>query len=93
MSKSNAPTLYDWSKVAKQNPHEIKLTGEQAKKQIEKDGGILSELVYKIKSLNFLEVTNSTNLLSISSNIAMLSGLTNLVLQGNKLTTVPGEFY
>lgn len=81
---------FNWSELARQRPHEIVLSGNKIAKQIEDDGGQLNDLVYGINSLNFLEITNTLTLKSISSNIIKLANLTNLVLQGNKLTTIPG---
>ncbi|KAI2805269.1 B3/4 domain [Blomia tropicalis] len=82
---------FNWSELARQRPHEIVLSGNKIAKQIEDDGGQLNDLVYGINSLNFLEITNTLTLKSISSNIIKLANLTNLVLQGNKLTTIPVE--
>lgn len=85
-----AAKAINWSDLARQQPHEIVLTGDKISKQLEEENGQLNELVYGMKSLNFLEITDTTSLKSISNNIGKLSNLTNLVLQGNKLAAIPG---
>lgn len=83
-------TTYDWKKLAGQSPRELVLSGADISKQIEDEGGI-NELVYSIKSLNFVEITRTSSLKDISSKISNLSNLTNLVLHSNQLTKVPDE--
>jgi hypothetical protein len=70
-----------------QNPRELVISGSSGKEQIEKDGGI-SDLVFKMSSLNFLEVSAS-GLSLLSPDIEKLNHLTSLVLKGNKLTSLP----
>lgn len=78
-----------WKDLIQQKPHELVLTGKTGSKQIEDENG-LNELVFKISSLNFLEVSTS-GLLELPSKVEQLSNLTNLVLHGNKLTELPPE--
>lgn len=80
----------NWKELARQKPHEIVLSGDKISKQLEEEDGQLNELVYKMKSLNFLEITDTPTLKLISTNIGKLENLTNLVLQGNKLVSIPG---
>lgn len=86
---SNSNERIEWQLLLKQKPREIVLSGDQISKQIEEENG-LNELLFKIKSLNFLEITNTTSLTSIQTKISNLDNLTNLVLQGNKLSSIPG---
>ena len=81
-----------WNELARQKPHEIVLSGDKLRDEVEAANGQLNELVYKIKSLNFLEIINTPTLKTISSDINKLANLTNLVLHGNQLASVPGEF-
>lgn len=78
--------------LIKQAPCELVLSGAQISEQVEKDDGKLDELVYKMKSLNFLNITDTVALTTISDKISNLSNLTNLVLRGNKITIIPGLF-
>lgn len=87
-----ATSTVNWRELARQKPCEIVLTGDKISQQLEDEGGQLNELVYGIKSLNFLDITQVTTLKSISPSIGKLHGnLTNLVLQGNKLSSIPGK--
>lgn len=82
----------NWRELARQKPCEIVLTGEKISQQLEDEGGQLNELIFGIRSLNFLDITQVTTLKSISPSIGKLHGnLTNLVLQGNKLPSIPDE--
>lgn len=82
--------IINWKELARQRPHEIVLSGDKISEQLEQEDGTLNELVYGIKSLNFFEVTDTPALKSISTSIGKLENLTNLVLQGNKLESIPG---
>lgn len=84
----------DWVSLAKQRPHEIVISGltSQASEQFTEENG-LNDLIYKIKCLNFLEISNTTGLKHLSPKISDLSNLTNLVLHGNKLTSIPGKSF
>ena len=73
-----------------QNPRELVITGPAGKEQIDKDNGEMSDLVFKMSSLNFLEVS-SVGLSLLSPSIDKLTHLTSLVLKGNKLTSLPGN--
>jgi len=70
-----------------QNPRELVITGASGKEQIEKENG-LPDLVFKMSSLNFLEVSG-TGLSLVSPQIDRLGHLTSLVLKGNKLESLP----
>ena len=77
----------NWKQLIQSKPHELVLSGKNGAKQIEDEDG-LNELLFKISSLNFLEISTS-GLLELPSKIEQLSSLTNLVLHGNKLTQLP----
>ena len=76
-----------WNELIQQKPHELVITGKSGAKQIEDDNG-LNDIIFKISSLNFLEISTS-GLLELPSKVEQLSNLTNLVLHGNKLTSLP----
>nr|XP_027196002.1 leucine-rich repeat-containing protein 47-like [Dermatophagoides pteronyssinus] len=87
---SNQDERVEWGLLLKQKPREIVLSGDRISKQIEEENG-LNEILFKLKSLNFLEITNTSSLTSIQAKISNLDNLTNLVLQGNKLSSIPAE--
>ncbi|XP_074602811.1 leucine-rich repeat-containing protein 47-like [Brevipalpus obovatus] len=81
-------TLYhDWNQLLQQNPRELKFSGEKARKQIEEEQG-LNNLLFKLKSLNFLEVSQ-TPISVFPEHVGNLDNLTNLVLRDNKLASLP----
>ncbi|KAH7638129.1 leucine-rich repeat-containing protein 47-like [Dermatophagoides farinae] len=88
--QQNPNERVEWGLLLKQKPREIVLSGDRIAKQIEEENG-LNELLFKIKSLNFLEITDASSLTSINTNISNLNNLTNLVLEGNKLSSIPAE--
>lgn len=88
---SNQDERVEWGLLLKQKPREIVLSGDRISKQIEEENG-LNEILFKLKSLNFLEITNTSSLTSIQAKISNLDNLTNLVLQGNKLSSIPGMY-
>ncbi|KAF7495404.1 Leucine-rich repeat-containing protein 47 [Sarcoptes scabiei] len=69
------------------------INGSGKAKRLEDDGvnNVLNENLFRLKNLNFLEITNCNALNCLDSRISKLENLTNLVLQGNRLQTVPGE--
>ncbi|XP_075589201.1 leucine-rich repeat-containing protein 47 [Dermatophagoides farinae] len=88
--QQNPNERVEWGLLLKQKPREIVLSGDRIARQIEEENG-LNELLFKIKSLNFLEITDASSLTSINTNISNLNNLTNLVLEGNKLSSIPAE--
>lgn len=78
-----------WDLMLQQKPRELVISGPTGKKQIEEDNG-LHDLVFKMSTLNFLEVS-SVGLAEISPKINNLSQLTSLVLRGNSLTALPSD--
>lgn len=90
MSSQHTIESYNWSELIKQQPRELILVGPKIDKQIESEDG-LSELVYRIQTLNFFEVTKAQNLTTLSPKIGQLVNLTNLVLHSNQLVSLPDE--
>lgn len=78
---------HDWNQLLQQNPRELKFSGEKARKQIEEEQG-LNNLLFKLKSLNFLEVSQ-TPISVFPEHVGNLGNLTNLVLRDNKLASLP----
>lgn len=79
--------FYDWNKLLSQNVRELKYSGEPACKQIQEEEG-LSDIIFKLKTLNFLEISK-TPITVFPDSVAALENLTNLVLRDNKLTLIP----
>lgn len=77
----------NWKQLIECQPHELVLSGKSGAKEIEDEKGV-SELLFKISSLNFLEIS-TCGLVEVPSKIEDLSSLTNLVLHGNRLTHLP----
>lgn len=80
----------DFKELLRTSPHEIRISGSNPgqAKQIEDDG--LDEIIYRIHSLNFMEVSK-TSLNLLSTKIKELENLTALMLYDNKLDKVPKE--
>ncbi|RWS11240.1 leucine-rich repeat-containing protein 47-like protein, partial [Dinothrombium tinctorium] len=88
-NKASGEMSVNWKELVGQKPHELVFSGKSAAKQIEEENG-LSEIIFDISTLNFLEISK-TNITEISSSIGRLNNLTNLVLSGNKLQTIPAN--
>ena len=73
--------------VEKENRRELVLSGLVISERIEKLRDVDSKL-YTLSKLNFLEI-GKTCLHVISPKISGLENMTNLILQGNKLTEIP----
>ncbi|KFD55740.1 hypothetical protein M514_20254 [Trichuris suis] len=79
-----------WPELAqllKEERHELKVTGSELNSRLEKCGGLPVEL-FKLASLNFVELSHST-LSHMPEDIGEMSHLTNLVLRGNNLNSLP----
>lgn len=77
------------SQAAEQNKRELLLDGDNVSQRITENG--LDEGIFKLKSLNFLRISN-TCLKAVDPLIAQLSEkLTNLDLHQNHLETLPDE--
>uniref|UniRef100_A0A5S6QTN8 B3_4 domain-containing protein n=1 Tax=Trichuris muris TaxID=70415 RepID=A0A5S6QTN8_TRIMR len=79
-----------WPELAqllKEERHELKVTGSELNSRLEKCGGLPPEL-FKLASLNFVELSHST-LSHMPDNIGEMSHLTNLVLRRNNLHSLP----
>ena len=79
----------DWNECLMKSPHELVISGPKHAKQLEEEKG-LNETVFRIYSLNFLEVSK-TSLNVLSPKIKQLENLTALMLYDNKLTLIPKE--
>lgn len=79
-------TWHEVSVVIQENRHELKLQGATISKYIEKDG--VDKRLYQLKSLNYLDISH-TCLSELSDEIGCLTNLTNLVLDNNKLVSIP----
>ena len=81
--------MASWDEVqtaAKEKRHELVLTGKAISSKIEDQG--LDESLYSLIHLNFLDLS-STCLELLSPKVGELANLTNLVMRGNKINTVP----
>lgn len=79
----------NWRELLQSSPHELRISGPNHSKQLEEENG-LSDLLYRIFSLNFLEVSK-TSLNVLSTKIKELENLTALMLYDNKLKSLPKE--
>ena len=78
-----------WEEVLvarRENRRELVLTGPDISERIEHGG--LDETVFKLNGLNFLEISK-TCISNLSPKLCNLVNLTNLVLHGNKLSSIP----
>jgi len=71
--------------------HELHLNGEVISKKLEKSEGVLPPSLFKLKSLNYLEISN-TSLAKIPYEITELENLVNLALHRNQLADL-NEFF
>lgn len=79
----------NWRELLKSSPHELVISGPKHAKQIEDENG-LSDLIFRIHSLNFMEVSK-TSLDCLPAKIKSLENLTALMLYDNKLQNLPKE--
>ncbi|CAF1537180.1 unnamed protein product, partial [Didymodactylos carnosus] len=70
--------------VQQNKRYELVLTGEEISDRLQKSDRQLDSALYKLKQLNFLEITH-TSLSTLSSDISQLFNLTTLTLTSNKL--------
>jgi len=79
----------EWLEVVKakeENRHELVLTGEAIATRITDTG--LDERIFTVTTLNFLEISKC-GLQILPHGVGQLTGLSNLVLHGNRLQDVP----
>jgi len=74
------------AKVKEENRHELVLTGETVAMRIAQTG--LDERIFTLTTLNFLEISKC-GLEVLPHGVSRLTGLSNLVLHGNRLCVVP----
>lgn len=79
----------NYKELLNSSPHELVISGPKHAKQIEDENG-LNDLVFRIHSLNFMEVSK-TSLNILSMKIKELENLTALMLYDNKLKELPRE--
>lgn len=83
-----------WPEIlsAKQeNKRELTLNGEKFTEQLVKNDGKLDAELFELKQLNFLQLSNATNLRGLPDDIQKLENLQSLLLFGIHLTSLPGE--
>lgn len=82
-----------FQQIIAQNKHELSLNGDKLIKLLESNDGKLDAGLFKLKQLNFLQLSNSHALENPSESWDELNNLQQLQLYGNKLTALPGEKY
>ena len=70
--------------------YELKLVGAEISKRLEENSGHLDKNLFKLKHLNFLEISKTT-LNSIPDEIGTLIGLSTVLLHSNSIATVSKE--
>lgn len=88
MTSSLANEQNQYDEWLKNKPREIILSPKTVSKECLVNS--LNGPLFLVNSLNFLEITNFDILTKIDSKISQLNNLTNLVLEGNKLKSIPG---
>lgn len=84
-----------WPEIlsAKQeNKRELSLTGDKFKDQLGKNDGKLDPALFELKQLNFLQLSHCAEFCELPDDIQKLETLQNLLLFGNRLSSLPGEF-
>ena len=84
----------EWEEITqaeKEQRHELHLNGEIISKRLEKSEGELPSSLFKLKSLNYLEISD-TSLANIPYEISELENLVNLALHRNQLNRL-NEFF
>jgi Leucine-rich repeat (LRR) protein len=82
-----------WPEVRKaldEKRYELVLVGPEVAKRVEDNGHCMDEHIYDLKILNFLEIAK-TSLSSLSTKLASMENMTNLLIHSNNLTSVPEE--
>lgn len=81
-----------FKEIVAQNKHELSLNGEKLIKLLDINEGKLDANLFKLKQLNFLQLSNSHILEDpVGKCWDELKNLHQLQLYGNKLTSIPGK--
>lgn len=84
-----------WPEIlsAKQeNKREINLNGDKLTSQLSKNDGKLDAALFELTQLNFLQLTHSGEFCELPEDIQKLVNLQSILMFGNKLSKLPGEF-
>lgn len=84
-----------WAEIiaAKQeNKRELTLNGQNFTEQLSQNNGKLDLSMFALQQVNFLQLSNSTQLCEIPLSIVNLENLQSLLLFGNHLSSLPGNF-
>lgn len=80
------------SSAKQENKRELSLNGDKFTDQLAKNDGKLDSSLFELKQLNFLQLSHSPQLCEIPDVIHKLENLQSLLLFGNHLSSLPGEF-
>ncbi|XP_057304721.1 leucine-rich repeat-containing protein 47-like [Hydractinia symbiolongicarpus] len=83
-----AEEVWDEIRDAEDGRHELHLIGDEVTNRLEKSNGQLPSGLYKLISLNYLEISD-TKLSAISKDVGALKSLLNLALHRNELVEIP----
>lgn len=78
--------------VKSENKRELSLNGEHFTKLLTNNGDKLDAALFDLKQLNFLQLSHSAKFCEIPDDFKRLESLQSLLLFGNQLKSVPGEF-
>lgn len=80
------------SSAKQENKRELNLNGDKFTKQLKENDGKVDAALFELKQLNFLQLSNSITFCEIPDDVQRLENLQSLLLFGNRLSSVPGEF-
>lgn len=80
------------SSAKTENKRELSLNGEKFTDQLSKNSDKLDAALFTLKQLNFLQLSHSLQFCEIPDDIQRLENLQSLLLFGNRLKSLPGEF-
>lgn len=83
-----------WAEISlakQENKRELTLNGEKFTEQLSKNDGKLDLSLFTLQQVNFLQLSNS-KLCEIPTQLVSLENLQSLLLFGNLLSSLPGNF-